>query len=402
MTLHIVKRCCVTMFRTSELAKKPRILFLQASEPGAYPPIINAARSMAGAGWDVKVLGMPSADRRLRFPDIKNVRVLNLKERPDYIVRKSDYLRYCIRAAQLCATFKPRIIYVSDPLGTVPGLVGKSFCKADIIYHEHDSPTESSDLPSLLGRARRRTLEISRCVIFPNQQRADFVRAELQIPFRKLLIVWNTPRRDEVLPFKKEPVSNRCTFYYHGSVVHERLPLPLISAIAALPISAKLQIAGYETPSGEGLIEKLKAQFGCASNGGLVEFLGPLTRNEALIAAGRADIGLAIVPADASDINLRHMTGASNKVFDYMSAGLPVIVSDLPDWRKVFIDPGYAVGIDAHDESNAFKSIRGLAEDLLLRKEMGARAHSQILSSWNFDKFFAPVIEDLERPWSIT
>ena len=39
-----------------------RILFVQATEAAAYPPIINAAMLMAQSGWDVTVLTAPMED----------------------------------------------------------------------------------------------------------------------------------------------------------------------------------------------------------------------------------------------------------------------------------------------------------------------------------------------------
>ena len=54
--------------------------------------------------------------------------------------------------------------------------------------------------------------------------------------------------------------------------------------------------------------------------------------------AARAHVGLALMPLNSNDLNMRHMTGASNKPFDYMAAGLALLVSDLPDWRQMFVD----------------------------------------------------------------
>lgn len=44
------------------------VLFVQAAEAAAYPPIIHAAGLMAEAGWRVCVLSAPIAGMDLEFP----------------------------------------------------------------------------------------------------------------------------------------------------------------------------------------------------------------------------------------------------------------------------------------------------------------------------------------------
>jgi len=44
------------------------VLFVQAAEAAAYPPIIHAADLMAEAGWRVCVLSAPIAGMNLEFP----------------------------------------------------------------------------------------------------------------------------------------------------------------------------------------------------------------------------------------------------------------------------------------------------------------------------------------------
>jgi hypothetical protein len=46
------------------------------------------------------------------------------------------------------------------------------------------------------------------------------------------------------------------------------------------------------------------------------------------------------MPKQSEDINMRHMVGASNKPFDYMASGLPLLVTDLPEWAATFVEPG--------------------------------------------------------------
>ena len=77
------------------------MLFLQVVEPGMYPPIIAAAHLMADAGFQVTVLASPSADSQLRMDDHPYITVHQIAQRPNYVVRKQDYLRYMTSAASV-------------------------------------------------------------------------------------------------------------------------------------------------------------------------------------------------------------------------------------------------------------------------------------------------------------
>ena len=69
------------------------------------------------------------------------------------------------------------------------------------------------------------------------------------------------------------------------------------------------------------------------------------------------------MPRSTENINLRHMVGASNKAFDYMACGLPLLVTDLPEWVTAFVEPGYARACNPDDpDSIEHESIRHFRE----------------------------------------
>ncbi len=96
-----------------------RVLFLQVVEPGMYPPIIAAAHLMADAGFQVTVLASPSADSQLRMDDHPDITVHRIAQRPNYVVRKQDYLRYMAAARCLCVGSIGRVA------GTFGGAAGR-------------------------------------------------------------------------------------------------------------------------------------------------------------------------------------------------------------------------------------------------------------------------------------
>ena len=101
------------------------------------------------------------------------------------------------------------------------------------------------------------------------------------------------------------------------------------------------------------------------------------------------------MPRHSSDLNLAHMTGASNKPFDYMAAGLALLVSDRPDWRDMFVAPGYARACDPTDPASIAAALTWFLDHPAERRAMGASGRAKIAAEWNYDSAFAPVMSAL-------
>ena len=95
-------------------------------------------------------------------------------------------------------------------------------------------------------------------------------------------------------------------------------------------------------------------------------------RADLLAEAARAHIGLSLMPFNSDDLNINHMAGASNKPFDYMAAGLALLVSDLPDWTRMFVEPGFGLACNPADVNSISAALR-----LVHRPSRGAPGHGR-------------------------
>lgn len=267
-----------------------------------------------------------------------------------------------------------------------------------VLYHEHDSPAETAEggFAGIILRCRRALVRRARMCILPNELRAASFKAQLG-PQAKVITVWNCPSREEVSGRRQDSGGETIWLLYHGSITEERLPLSTIHALAELPDFVKLRVVGYETIGSRGYVERIK-EFG--QKRGIahrLEFPGTLPlRSDILEFCRRSDIGLALMPADSKDLNMRAMVGASNKAFDYLACGLALMVSDLPDWRRVFVDSGYGVACRAEDGASVTEVLRALISDPARMRAMGERGRQRIEREWNYERQFEPVLAAME------
>lgn len=374
---------------------RPRVLFVQATNPGAYPPLIHASTLMAEAGWEVTFLSAPIDGNDLALDRHPRIKIHAVRPRPSHVMGKVDYTVYAAAAAQLALRLRPNVVYASDPLGAGPGLLAARLAGAALVYHEHDSPSAGA-LPPVLARLRRAAARAAQLIVFPNEERAHFAQRELRFSGNKLRIVWNVPRRAELVASAATAVPPLIV-YYHGSITPERLPETVALAVRRMPGRVRLRIAGYEAPGARGYVKHLVGDDMDASADAPVEYLGMVPRRMDLLAeAARAHVGLSFMPFSSGDLNISHMVGASNKPFDFMAAGLALLVSDLPDWTRMFVEPGFGLACTPDDADSVSAALGWFIDQPEARRTMTARARDKIKADWNYETQFRAVLESLE------
>jgi glycosyltransferase involved in cell wall biosynthesis len=266
---------------------------------------------------------------------------------------------------------------------------------ANLIYHEHDSPSRGS-LHPWLGRLRAAAARSAQLVIFPNEERARIAEAELELEPSRRRIIWNTPCRAELPPLQSPP-QPPLIIYYHGSITPDRLPESVIEAVHRFHGRVRLKIAGYEAAGANGYVARLLALGRARDGEPLVDYAGQIPQiSDLLNQAARAHVGLALMPLATDDVNMRNMTGASNKPFDYMAAGLALLVSNLSDWKTMFVDPGFGLACDPTDADSVSMALAWFVDHPEARRAMAARGRNKIEADWNYDTQFRTVLESLE------
>ncbi|MEX0890903.1 MAG: glycosyltransferase [Gemmatimonadota bacterium] len=305
---------------------------------------------------------------------------------------RRNYARWFRRTLGVARARRPDWLYASDPLSAPAALALARLLAVPVIYHEHDAPQRSGQgvLVRLAVRARDMLARRAELCVLPSEERrrslADHLDGQIAA-----VTAWNCPLRTEVGPPRAAPDRSRFRIWYHGSLVPERLPHALLEALAVLPAEVTFTFGGYETQGASGFTADFLARAGRMGLEGRVFATGFLDLEELRARIGEADLGCAFVDPTASDTNLHSLAGASNKVFEYLAAGVPALVPPGDAWRALVVGPGYGVAAAA-EASAIVAAVMGLMDDRQATHAMGEAGRQRILAAWNYDTQFAPVL----------
>jgi glycosyltransferase involved in cell wall biosynthesis len=160
----------------------------------------------------------------------------------------------------------------------------------------------------------------------------------------------------------------------------------------------KLRVIGYQPIGSPRFLKEFMAT---ASELGVLDRLdvvGALpSRAEMLQKARQCRVGIAFMPTTSNDRNERAMAGASNKAFDYLACGLALLVSDLPEWKAMFVEPGFGLSCVPEEPESIREALRWFFENREHTRSMGQRGQSRIASEWNYETQFGSVLRVMQQ-----
>jgi len=367
----------------------PKVLYVQYANPAAFPPLIHSAGLLVEAGCGVKMVGCTSLNTEtMRIDPKSGIRVHLLRYFAPGIKQKIQYLWFVIFVLIKVIAWRPTWIYASDLFSSPIGLILSYVPGLKIIYHEHDHPGFNLNLlPRIFMRARKLLSARAAMVILPNALRATIFSQDTG---RQGIVVWNCPRKCEASLHASR--NEFMTLYYHGTLNSSRLPTTFLDAVAALGPYVRLRVAGYETIGSIGYCDLLRQKAKELGIETQLEIIGSSSREDVMRSCREADVGIACMPMGTRDPNFNSMAGASNKAFDYMACGLALLVSEIPEWHEIYVQPGYGLSCNPADPASIIAALRWFYENRQRTHEMGELARQRILSEWNYENQFAPVL----------
>lgn len=190
------------------------------------------------------------------------------------------------------------------------------------------------------------------------------------------VIVQNFPILEEFAQGEKIQYTQRpMEIAYVGKITESRGILEMVRAVQLLVgyPDVSLVLGGrFSSPSLENEMRNLP---GWAH----VEFQGWLDRSGVQSVLGRSRVGLVILHPTAD-----YLDSYPVKLFEYMAAGLPVIVSDFPFWRQILKEIRCGIFVDPLDPIAIAEAIRWIFEHPEEAQKMGSRGQQAVLSKYNW------------------
>jgi len=196
-------------------------------------------------------------------------------------------------------------------------------------------------------------------------------------PENRTVVVQNYPLRDELMFDAQEQYSLRPrNIVFAGGISERRGIREMIKIMSALGEfdEASLLLAGeFSPPELRGEVQNLPGW-------NHVKYLGLLSREDLRRYLGSARIGLVLFHPIRN-----HIEAQPNKLFEYMSAGIPVVASDFPLWRKIVQEARAGLLVDPMDVEEAAAAVKWLLGNPDKAEQMGRNGAKAVQECLNWD-----------------
>jgi glycosyltransferase involved in cell wall biosynthesis len=194
------------------------------------------------------------------------------------------------------------------------------------------------------------------------------------------IVVYNYPFLEELLAESQTPApweTRRQSIAYVGGITAQRAIREMVHAMALLPEShpATLELAGNEIPE-DAHPGDLYRHPGWAR----ITHHGVLDQLSTFRLLQKVRAGLVLFHPKPN-----HLEAMPQKIFEYMGAGLPVIASDFPLWRRLLGETGCGLLVDPLDPRAIARAIEYLFSHPDEAEQMGRRGHALVLEQYSWD-----------------
>ncbi len=307
-----------------------RVIISVTNDLSTDQRVDKVANSLSKAGFSVLLVGRKVVDSI----DIQNRLYPTHRFSMHFSKGFCFYLEYNIRLLFFLLNQKCDILLANDLDTLCANYLVSRFKNIKLVYDSHELFTE---LPELIDRPFIKFIWSSLESFLLKRIHYSYTVSDSISNYYKfkydinMSVISNFPllRKHSSLSYKNKLIKK---IIYQGAVNKDRGIDLMIQAM--LYVDAELHIVG----DGD-MLEDMKEYVNKLNLNNKVLFAGRIDFNNLFEITKQADLGLSF----EKDTCLSYRYSLPNKIFDYIHAGIPVLVSDLPEFKNVINN--YSVGM---------------------------------------------------------
>ena len=197
-----------------------------------------------------------------------------------------------------------------------------------------------------------------------------FIAKRFKLINSNCIAVNNFPTQEDFIPPKQQPFLR--IVCYIGAITRERGISQLVDALDILQDVTLIMCGPFES---QAYSDELKAMPGWK----FVDYRGVV---------GREEVGKIMSNSAAGVVTFlptpNHNDSQPNKMFEYMSAGLPLVASSFPLWRQIVEEGECGLCVDPSSPKDIARGIASLLSNEPLCRKMGNSGREAISNSYNW------------------
>ncbi|SOY82778.1 WbpH [Cupriavidus taiwanensis] len=335
-------------------------------------------------GYDVSLVACPA-----EVPSGSGVSVITLQSKGGRLRRM---LTGALNAYSAAKAQKADLYHFHDPELLPYGLLLKTFTGARVVYDSHecypDDILTKEWIPLPLRKVIASAFRVLEDFVVKRLDLVVAATSHIEERFkpvaRRTVTINNYPLLEEFVQAQSQEVA-KDGFCYVGAISHVRGILPLMDSLDFVDRGIRFYLAGTFASA------DIEAQVKGHRNWDRVTYLGQVSRREISEVYSKSFAGIVnFLPAP------NHIYSQPNKLFEYMSAGIPVVCSNFDLWRSVVetgecgicVDPSspraLAEAVNAiHGDSSLWSAYSSNGRRLIEEKYSWNREGQRLLQSYD-------------------